>query len=58
MLYIILKHMIWRTRIYSLCIFEIFKYWEHMSNDTFRKIHKNSFTIVKFEYFAKQTIYS
>ena len=39
MLYIILKYVIWRIRIYSL-LCEIFEYRENMSNNGFRKIQK------------------
>ena len=55
-LYIILKHVIWRIRIYSL-FREIFKYRENMSNNMFCEIHKSFLKTVKFEYFVKQIIY-
>ena len=57
MLYTILKHVIWRIRTYSLFL-EIFKYLENVSNNRFREIYKSFIKIAKFEYFAKQIIYS
>ena len=57
MLYIILKCVIWRIRIYSL-FHEIFKYRENINNNRFREIYKRFLKIAKFEYFAKQIIYS
>ena len=57
MLHIILKHVIWRIRIYSL-FREIFKYRENISSNRFREIHKSFLKIAKFEYFMKQIIYS
>ena len=51
-LYIILKHMIWRFKIYNL-FREIFKFREDKSNNVFREIRKSA----KFEFFAKQIIY-
>ena len=55
MLYIVLKHVIQRTRIYS-SFREIFRYRENMSNNRFREIHKTFLEIAKFEYFTKQII--
>ena len=55
-LYIILKHVVWRFRIYNYFL-EIFKFRENMSKNRFREIssvHK----IAKFQYFAKVVIYS
>ena len=57
MLYIILRYVIWRIRIYSL-FRKIFKYRENMSNNRFREIQKSFPKIAKFEYYAKQIIYS
>ena len=57
MLYTILKHVIGRSRIYSL-FRKVFKYRGSMSNNRFREIHKSFLKIVKFEHFAKQIIYS
>ena len=34
------------------------KYLENMSNNKFRKIHKRYIKTAKFEYFAKEIIYS
>ena len=52
MLYTILKHMVWRFRIYNY-FHEIFKFRENMSKTDF-SVHK----IAKFEYFAKVILYS
>ena len=49
--------MIWRIRIYSL-FRKIFKYPENINNNRFREVHKSFLKIAKFEYFAKQIIYS
>ena len=57
MLYIILKHVIWRIRIYGL-FREIFKYRENMSNNKFHKIRKSFLKIANFEYFGEKIIYS
>ena len=51
------KHVIWRITKYSL-FEEIFKYPENMNNNRFREIHKSSLKIARFEYFAKEIIYS
>ena len=56
-LYIILKHMVWRFRIYNY-FREIFKFRENMSNNRFREISLSVHKIAKFEYFAKVIIYS
>ena len=40
MLYIIVKHVIWRIRLYSL-FRQIFKYRENMNNNRFHEIHKS-----------------
>ena len=37
---------------------EVFKYRENMNNNKFREIHKSFLKTAKFEYFAKQIIYS
>ena len=52
-LYIILKHVVWRFRIYNY-FSEILKFRENMSKTEFSKFLK----IAKFEYFAKIIIYS
>ena len=57
MLYIILKNVIWKIRMYSL-FHETLKYHEYMSNNKFREIHKSFLKTAKFEYFGKQIIYS
>ena len=55
-LYIILKHVIWRFQIYNwLC--EIFKFREDKSNTVFHEIRKCFRKTAKFEFFAKQIIY-
>ena len=56
-LYIILKHVIWRFRIYNY-FREIFKFRDFMN--TYRNFAKSVFAhiFVKFEYFAKVIIYS
>ena len=57
-LYIILKHVVWRFRIYNY-FREIFKFRENMGKNRFREIslsvHKicNMFIILKFEIFSK-----
>ena len=56
-LYIILKHVVWRFRIYNYFC-EIFKFRENMSKNRFREISLSVHKIVKFEYFAKVIIYS
>ena len=56
-LYIILKHVVWRFRIYNY-FREIFKFRENMGKDRFREIPLNVHKITKFEYFAKINIYS
>ena len=55
-LYIILKHVIWRFQIYNL-FREIFKFREDKSNNVFREIRKFLRKTAKFEFFAKQIIY-
>ena len=55
-LYIILKHVIWRFQIYNLFC-EIFKFREGKSNNVFREIRKCFRKTAKFEFFAKQIIY-
>ena len=64
-LYIILKHVIWRFQIYNL-FREIFKFREDKSNSVFREDKSNSVfreirkcfrKTAKFKYFAKQIIY-
>ena len=55
-LYIILKHVIWRFQIYNL-FREIFKFSEDKSNNVFREIRKCFRKTAKFEFFAKQIIY-
>ena len=54
-LYIILKHVIWRFQIYNL-FREIFKFREDESNNVFREIRKCFRKTAKFEFFAKQII--
>ena len=55
-LYIILKHVIWRFQIYNL-FREIFKFREDKSNNVFRDICKCFRKTAKFGFFAKQIIY-
>ena len=55
-LYIILKHVIWRFQIYNL-FREIFKFREDKSNNVFREIRKCFRKTAKFEFFSKQIIY-
>ena len=55
-LYIILKHVIWRFQIYNL-FREIFKFREDKSNNVFLEIRKCFRKTAKFEFFAKQIIY-
>ena len=55
-LYIILKHVIWRFQIYNL-FREIFKFREDKSNNVFHEIRKCFRKTAKFEFFAKQFIY-
>ena len=57
MLYIILKHVVWRFRIYNYFC-EIFKFRDFMN--TLRNFVKSVFAHIfaKFEYFAKVIIYS
>ena len=55
-LYIILKHVIWRFQIYNL-FREIFKFREDKSNNVFREIRKCFRKTAKFEFFVKQIIY-
>ena len=52
-LYIILKHVVWRFRIYNY-FREIFKFRENIFREISLSVHK----IAKFEYFAKVIIYS
>ena len=56
-LYIILKHVVWRFRIYNF-FREIFKFRDFMN--TLRNFAKSVFAHIfaKFEYFAKVIIYS
>ena len=49
-LYIILKHVIWRFQIYNL-FREIFKFREDKSNNVFREIRKCFHKTAKFEFF-------
>ena len=56
-LYIILKHVVWRFRIYNY-FRKIFKFGENMSKNRFREISLSVHKIAKFEYFAKIIIYS
>ena len=56
-LYIILKHVVWRFRIYNY-FREIFKFRENMSKNRFREISLSLHKIAKFEYFTKVIIYS
>ena len=56
-LYIILKHVVWRFRIYNY-FHEIFKFRENMSKIRFREISLSVHKIAKFKYFAKVIIYS
>ena len=51
-LYMILKHVIWRFQIYNL-FREIFKFREDKSNNVFREIRKCFRKTAKFEFFAK-----
>ena len=55
-IYIILKHVIWRFQIYNL-LGEIFKFREDKSNNVFREIRKCFRKTAKFEFFTKQIIY-
>ena len=55
-LYIILKHVIWRFQIYNL-FREIFKFREDKSNNVFREIRKCFRKTAKFDFFTKQIIY-
>ena len=61
-LYIILKHVIWRFQIYNL-FREILKFREDKSNNVFREIYFVNFIrkcfrkTAKFEFVAKQIIY-
>ena len=54
---IILKHVVWRFRIYNY-FREISKFRENMSKNRFREISLSVHKIAKFEYFAKLIIYS
>ena len=56
-LYIILKHVVWRSRIYNY-FREIFKFRDFMN--TLRNFAKSVFAHIyaKFEYFSKVIIYS
>ena len=56
-LYIILKHVVWRFRIYNYFC-EIFKFGDFMN--TLKNFKKSVFAHIfaKFEYFAKVIIYS
>ena len=55
-LYIILKHVVWRFRIYNY-FREIFKFRDFMNTKKFREICF-AHIFAKFEYFAKVIIYS
>ena len=55
-LYIILKHVVWRFRIYYY-FREVFKFRENMSKNRFREISLSVHKIAKFKYFAKVIIY-
>ena len=55
-IYIILKRVIWRLKIYNL-FREIFKFREDKSNNEFHQILKCFHKTPKFEFFAKQIIY-
>ena len=55
-LYIILKHVIWRFKICNL-FREIFKFREDKINNVFLEIRKSFRKTAKFELFAKQIIY-
>ena len=56
-LYIILKHVLWRFRIYNYFL-EIFKFRENMSKNRFREISLSAHKLAKFKYFAKVIIFS
>ena len=56
-LYIILKHVIWRFQIYNL-FREIFKFREDKSNNVFREIRKCFRKTAKFEFFANSKFHS
>ena len=56
-LYIILKHVVWRVRIYNY-FREIFKFRENMCKNRFREISLSVRKIAKFEYFANVIMYS
>ena len=56
-LYIILKHVVWRFRIYNY-FREIFKFRENTSKNRFREISLSVHKIAKFKYFPKVIIYS
>ena len=56
-LHIILKHVIWRFRIYNYFL-EIFKFRENMSKTRFHEISLSVRKIAKFKYFEKVIIYS
>ena len=56
-LYIILKNVVWRFRIYDY-FREIFQFRENMSKNRFREISLSVHKIAKFKYFAKVNIYS
>ena len=55
-LYIILKHVVWRFRIDNY-FREIFKFCENMSKNIFREISWSVYKIAKYEYFLKVIIY-
>ena len=54
---IILKHLVWRFRIYN-SFGEIFKFREKMSKNSFGENSLSVHKIAKFEYLAKVIIYS
>ena len=56
-LYIILKHVVWKFRIFYY-FREIFKFRENMNKHKFREISLSVHKIAKFEYFSKVIIYS
>ena len=56
-IYIILKHVIWRFRWYKL-FREVFKFRDNASKNRFREISLNVHKIAKFKYFTKVITYS
>ena len=49
------RHVVYHFEVRDL---EYQKYRENMNNNRFRKIHKSFLKMAKFEYFAKQIIYT